>query len=35
LVGLFGVVLFGELGYLPGTPALVTEGPVLDLRQCK
>ena len=31
MVGLFGVVFFGELGDLPGAPAFVSEGPVFDL----
>jgi hypothetical protein len=31
LVGLFGVVFFGELGDLPGAPAFIAEGPVFYL----
>jgi hypothetical protein len=31
LVGLFGVVLFGELRDLPGAPAFVAKSPVFDL----
>jgi hypothetical protein len=35
LVGLFGVVFFGELGDLPGAPTFVAEGPVFYLGECE